>query len=909
MKINMIQEAIIKGDEAKTQQRQFDLESQKYLIAKLTEKITKTVKSEVEARYKADMDVKIFSQRLSDKFESSLDVLRKETEEIINQTRLEIQNTSRECSERTHNVSKYIDQQINDAIFNRGGSMEELKNFVKKLTEQLKSSLISITKKHEYIEGKIANIENLNTQYKTDNKKYIDLVEERLLKKMRDVKLFTEINITRHDQFLESSIKASTGKIENNIKYLAGQLIDTRVKINERFEKIFEEHHDRFRKICEDMDQICKRIYKYEYLLEKYEQNYKDLSTKVDKNIADMYARHDIQNVQEKIIRTIECNFLQEQMNNLYNGLQTCNTQFNNNINEVNRKMQENFQFLNNQLEAQQQQMLEIAEKNLQMYENLQRSQGDMEVNQVVHEMVSKVDNQLLMESLQKSKNAEYDMLRQLQEHKNNIINSIDEINNNKGEINSLNGYVNKVENNLGGQINQLRDESKEMEMKEGVNKVMDLMLNNIENIMAKERMESIGKNGNDNLKEALADLERKFNAEIQQLKANTAAGNQNNQNCDDIKLATIQMLNNVEFENIYSILKNNNLAMGNVQTEPNEKNYREMVDNKINSALEKMKNDNENMWMNSVQMKNRVSDPEEIKKIINSIPPGVRNYNESLKELNNMESYEEEAYIPKVNDFNNINQNNYANYYNNNQKDPGPDIVSKHSSNKGSKKSSKNTGQKSIHDEIKSKNSKRSGSIQEKQEENIEENKQENEEEENKQENGKDENIEENKIENRSNGTNKNNLEIKSQNKKSGSKQSQNKQSENQKSEGKISGSKKSGNKISESKKSGSKKSENKSERNNNYNNQNMEEENKSNASKNEGEKKNGNEDSENEENKKEEEDKEEENKESKHEEEEEEGEDEEKPDISEVEKTSLKGALKQENETSGKSLKGIKK
>ena len=45
MKINILQERIVKGDENKIQQRQFDLKSQKYLL-------TKTVKSEVGARIK-----------------------------------------------------------------------------------------------------------------------------------------------------------------------------------------------------------------------------------------------------------------------------------------------------------------------------------------------------------------------------------------------------------------------------------------------------------------------------------------------------------------------------------------------------------------------------------------------------------------------------------------------------------------------------------------------------------------------------------------------------------------------------------------------------------------------------------------------------------------------------------------
>lgn len=155
LKINILQEALVKGENEKMLQRQNDLESQKYLIGKLTEKITKTVKSEVEARYKADMDGKIFSQKINNKFENSLDILKKEIEEITNQTRAEMQNISRECSERTHNVSKYIDKQISEAIFGKGSANEELKNFVKKLTEQVKSGLTLISQKNEMMEHRM----------------------------------------------------------------------------------------------------------------------------------------------------------------------------------------------------------------------------------------------------------------------------------------------------------------------------------------------------------------------------------------------------------------------------------------------------------------------------------------------------------------------------------------------------------------------------------------------------------------------------------------------------------------------------------------------------------------------------------------------------------------------------------
>ena len=257
-------------------------------------------------------------------------------------------------------------------------------------------------------------------------------------------------------------------------------------------------------------------------------------------------------------------------------------------------------------------------------------------------------------------------------------------------------------------QMEKMREEAKELEMKESVDKIMDLMITNVEMILNKEKMDKMSQFDLSRMSETILQLQDKVNSfsktstdvetitkdiqnlyEQQEYLKNRGGG-------DDVKLATIQMLNNVEFENIYSILNSNNLALGSVQTtEMNEKSYNEIVDNKINKALEKIKSDNENMWTNSVMMKDKVTDPEEIKKIINQIPPGVNQTNESLRKLMEVGALDEQSYTPKVNGLDNARQrSNESNYYGdnyNNQQDPGPDIASKKSSKKSSKKGKNN--------------------------------------------------------------------------------------------------------------------------------------------------------------------------------------------------------------------------
>ena len=718
IKLNMLQEALVKGDTEKQLQRQNDLESQKYLIGKLTEKITKTVKSEVEARYKADMDGKIFSQKINNKFENSFDILKKEIEEITNQIRAEMQNISKECSERTHNVSKYIDKQITEAIYGKGSANEELKNFVKKLTEQIKSSLTLISQKNEMMEKRMDNWEKRENDNKKDLIKLMNSMEQRLLKKAKDVKSFAELNITSHDKFLEKQISDITLKLEKNISFLAGQLIDTRNKINQRFEKIFQDHHNQFKTICDDMQEICNRIYKYEDNLKQYEKKYNESSLKIYKFMADSYARHDVHIIQERILHSIECNFMQEEINKINSDLRENGVEFKENLNNFMTETRDTVQVINVKIKEQKDSIIEMGDKTLEMFDKVDRDKEAIEVNQIMNELVTKVDNLMMLDSIRQSKQTEYRITENLEEHKRNITDSINEINNNKMSIVNINNKIKNIEKKMeeSGQnmsemeqrMDIMKAESNELEIKESVAKVMETMLINVENAITKEKMDKMGEYDFNSMRKSLITLEEQISIlsgttteietmqkDIQKLYEETETIKNKPKGGDDIKLATIQMLNNVEFENIYSILNSGNLAAG--QSGGENINYSEMMENKINKVLEKIKDDNEKMWINVVQMKDKVTDPEEIKKILNQVHPAIVNSSDASKIIDEVEPYEDQTYMPKVNGFDTIkknnNENNYYNNYNyNNQQDPGPDINSKKSSKKSGSKKSNNT-------------------------------------------------------------------------------------------------------------------------------------------------------------------------------------------------------------------------
>ena len=124
---------------------------------------------------------------------------------------------------------------------------------------------------------------------------------------------------------------------------------------------------------------------------------------------------------------------------------------------------------------------------------------------------------------------------------------------------------------------------------------------------------------------------------------------NNSQQNADlKIKLAMNQMLNNVEFNNIYSLLKNNKSQNIDFNEDFKQK-CSEIVDNKIKLELEKVKIENETLWKKAVEANEKMNKPEEIKQVIDKVPPTILPINESAKRIMDVDYFNGENQNPKL--------------------------------------------------------------------------------------------------------------------------------------------------------------------------------------------------------------------------------------------------------------------
>jgi hypothetical protein len=548
------------------------------MIIQLSEKIQESVKLEVEARYKADLENKTYSNGITDKFNMDILNLKKEFEEILNSNKIEMQNISKECSERTHNVSKYIDQQIQEAIFGKGSSQENLKNFVHKLTDQIKNNIIQQNNQNQIFENRLNGLENYTKQMREDLYSFISQVEARLIAKMKDVKLYTEINIKKNNDHIFKYLNELSIKTDNNIQFLAGQIIDTRMKINDKFEVMENNNREHFRSLISDLESVCNRIYKYEALLKDYDINYKTLNIQMQKDLAALKAEYGVHIVNERIIHTIENDMMQNQINDLINGVNQLNKNMTNGMEELKKTAEDNYNLLNKNINKVNDDLNNANEKNLNMFEDFEKSNQNIEVAQIMNEIVNKVEQNYLLEQMQNSKNVE-------NEHTTKIMTIFTKIDNNRDDFDKLRKeHDNKLQeldkqytqlftnfetngSNMSKEMENIQKLQKEREMKDGVEQTIEKMVSNVEIIFEREKLANkiqkkfenkLNENSNTSTKQ-INDIKNLVNKVESDIKKQI---NKINTNDLEVSNSIDQMLNNIEFEHIYDLLKSGNIVV-----------------------------------------------------------------------------------------------------------------------------------------------------------------------------------------------------------------------------------------------------------------------------------------------------------------------------------------------------------
>lgn len=305
-KVNFIQEIFEKEEKWKFEQRQKDFEVYKGIISTITEKISETVKAEVDMRFKADMDNKIYTQNLGNKLMRELDFIRREIDEVAREGKDIHKESSKECAERTVNLSRYVDQMLLKATEEPLQNNEKMKSAINKLTDQVKNNLQFQNDFNKILDERV----NLLTESSSKEKerKIVDMgdLEKRTDKKFKDFIFYIENIFKVNSAALNERIDTLSNNTDKNINFLANQLIDSRKKLITKIHEVEEKSQNEFFSVVEDLEQIVIRINNYEVILVEYDKINVETKNKINKSLAEFQSKYETKFINEKMQRELE---------------------------------------------------------------------------------------------------------------------------------------------------------------------------------------------------------------------------------------------------------------------------------------------------------------------------------------------------------------------------------------------------------------------------------------------------------------------------------------------------------------------------------------------------------------------------------------------------------------------------
>ncbi len=549
---NDIKEKIIQLEKLISKENEFkynQIDLQRKIINKLTHQISETIKLEISSRFEGDMKNKIQNEYLNNSSLNEIKNLKVSYNEIIYQLKKDILNNENECSQRSHNLSKYIDMKINEILNNKSDKLQ----YVIDEIEKIKNNLLSQEDKNLVFENRINNLENFVKVIQDDVYKFIAKVEERLISKMKDIKKYNEINLKQHNEYFKKQFFFFSNVNEKNMIFLTEQIADTRTEINNEFNRINKREIEKFECLSNDMEQICNRIYKYEDLLKSYDKENHTIKNQIKKYLNHFNSKIDVLFVNEKIIHNIEMMTIREEINKIIKALNLQNENINNKIKGNQKNPNEKIDLIQtiNKLENK---LNDINDKYFNLINKLQKNQDMIEVKLIMDEISSKVDSSYLFELIEKMQN-------------NNNINNNNILSNNNEKNEEKNDSKGKIDEKYMKEINLLK---KDLNNQSNAN---NLKFNTIKESILKIKSE---------IKYDLIH-ELKQNSEIKKL---------------ETQFTLQQILNKVEFKNIYSLInkgllkENNNIKEINLEQDNIKKDSKKSLNISVISDITNQDND-----------------------------------------------------------------------------------------------------------------------------------------------------------------------------------------------------------------------------------------------------------------------------------------------------------------------------
>lgn len=641
-KIKYIEQILKNDQEIRVEEKQKELDFNKNLLNKINTSLINTIQLEVEQRFKGDLLQKNSNMKEIDVLQRQINDIKTQYEQMESNLLKKIEDNNNECSERNQNLAKYVDIRLDDENITKDS--KELKKFLEKLTEQIKNNMSNQNITNELSEKKIKIMEEKLNNAVKEIYDFLGKIELRLTNKIKYLKKYFEINTLNNNNLIENNIKNIVNSLEKNMGFLAEELISYQNNNILEFQNIHKNMKFHNQAFLTDLENLLKHQIQLENIMINRYNEMEEIYKNFYKKIAHFESKIEIDLKNERILRNCENNNLKNEIQTVTGNMSNTNevlfTDLNRIIQETstkNEKIDEHFRKIE----------IDILKNNNSI------SQIELDLNETLTKVIL---NEITQLAVEEKTTFELNKVKLFEQS----------IKNNREDIIKLNDRIVDAFKSLGGiskQGDKINDMIQEKEIRDDVEKLMMKMVTECSILEAKEEsfdkinslsnrmMENNTKQDNiiKEIKTVIEEINTKNNEKLKILENNI----NNVINNSNINKSVSDMITNTEIENLYDIVNNINktkregklddaflekvlkkIEDNNDITKKALADYSDVIDNKVNKTLEKVKQDNIDMWTNSISLGQKMNSPEEIKKLIKEVPPVIMPLDETLQRI-----------------------------------------------------------------------------------------------------------------------------------------------------------------------------------------------------------------------------------------------------------------------------------
>ena len=644
-KIKFIEQMLKNEQDQRALEKQKELDFNKSLFNKINTSLMNTIQMEMEQRFKGDLMQKNSNNKEIDALQRQISNLTTQIEEIHRSLTKKIEDNNNECSERNQGLVRYVETKLDEDKVAKDS--KELKLFIEKLMEQIKNNMNEQNVTNEHAEKKMKYLEDNLTNSIKEIYDFLNKIEVRLVDKIKYLKKYFEVNTLNNNNRIEANIRSIAKNLEKNMSFLAAELVSYQNRSILEFQNVHKKMKFNNQAIVTDLENLLKHQTQLENIVISRYKEMEQINKNFFNRMATFESKVDVSLTNEKILRNFDNNNLKKEIQTVSGNVSNTNQVI---FTDLNKLIHENTT-KNDSINAK----FKKIEDDINKHSN-SISQIELDLNET---LTKTIINEMTQLAVEEKISSELNRVKLFERS----------ISNNREDITKLNDRIVDAFNSLGGiskQGDKINDMIIEKEMRDDVDKLINKMLEECSILEAKEEANTNINNLSNRMYENIEKQEENVNKVENEMKDLNSKNEQKIKNLEEninnsitgsnISKSVTQMITNAEIDNIYQVINNLNKTKteSKIDDEAIEKilkqikenndvttktlaNYSDIIDNKVNKTLEKVKQDNIDMWINSISLGQKMNSPEEIQKLIKEIPPVVMPLDETLQKIMNL--------------------------------------------------------------------------------------------------------------------------------------------------------------------------------------------------------------------------------------------------------------------------------